>query len=309
MPNPSLRSLDHSLEHRMRRAFHSGPACINVSLALGWLLVMLVVGGCGLKTQPRPSEEIIPTTEGMESHARPEGIVISWLPPEGALKRRFGKVVAYVLTIEYLPLYCAPCPPERREEVVLPADSKSLVLEKERLFYFHPLSGGAALLRIGMVTEFKAGSNTPSNRQELERRGEIPRPLLKWQWEGDPEHSEGLPGKAGSGNTGSSASPSDSSAIRFFWSPEREGFRRVQNGKGAVTEAVRYFRGNLYRRLPPAPWPFTPINPRPLEKTLWTVPKAALEEGAEYRLRLVDRNGGEGPPSPGVVPLQGKGRP
>lgn len=73
------------------------------------------------------------------------------------------------------------------------------------------------------------------------------------------------------------------------------------------------YRVNLYRRLPPQPWPPLPVNPQPVAGLFWLGPEPSAADGAEaveYHMRLVDQQGNEGPPSaPVSIPAAPGGNP
>jgi len=174
-----------------------------------------------------------------------------------------------------------------RENVRIPVGSEKIRLEGNRLYYLHPGEDAAALIQVSLAVTFAAGSNDPSSEHRVKRRSGIDGPTLLRRW------LDSVAGPSGAANGNRS--------VQFYWTPQREGYRQIRGATGSVVEAVQYFKGNLYRRVSPNPWPFTPMNEKPLEGGRWTLPEAVLGKGAEFRLRLVDRNGGEGPPSESIT--------
>jgi hypothetical protein len=230
----------------------------------------------------------------VRARLRPEAALISWLEPTEAERRKFHDLKGYRLRVERLPLFCGECPPEGAWEISLAAAGPPTIQEGGRTYYPLPLDERPALLRVEVVTVFGSGANRPSLPLTVERRGPIPAPTLSWRWATGGDAADAAKGPR---------------AVLFHWEARREGTEQVIGVDGRPRERQVFYRANLYRRVPPDPWPLAPLNPQPLEATQWIVPPltAALPARAgreEYALRRVERTGAEGPPSAAVaIPL------
>jgi hypothetical protein len=102
--------------------------------------------------------------------------------------------------------------------------------------------------------------------------------------------------------------------VRLYWQARQERIVRVFTPGGGQVERPEFYRVHVYRRFPPAPWPFTPLNGAALTALQYLVqpPTAATKGGAgevEYAIRLVDHLGNEGPLSPPVTFTSAPGEP
>lgn len=264
----------------------------------------LAAGGCGFKTAPRPAVEALPPTGDFQVRQRGDALLVSWRAVEPEAAGRFGGVRGYRFVLQRHPVFCGVCPPESTRTVRVRADGKALRREGGRIAY--RLSGrpgagdtsgpGPALLRVRMITLYGSGENRPTAPALLEPPAPMAAPRLMWRWMDARQMPSGL-----------SAAPGLRVA-QLYWKARREGVLRVIGSGGRPSERKVFLRANLYRRVPPAPWPLTPLNPEPLDTGRWRVThsrgageNAAPEPGGvEYVLRWIDRFGNEGPPSQAV---------
>jgi hypothetical protein len=288
----------------------------GVRLAGAALLAALGIGlsACGVQTPPRPASSLLPPMENVQARRQPEGALLSWPAPDVELAQRYGGVTGFRLLVEDLPLLCGACPPTERRTVALRAGSEALEAQGGRIFHRMALSDDDALVRIRVVTEYGIGLGRPSRPVTLEALAKVPVEPLHWERVRYPPGAEpaGTAPAATPGTSppaGAAASAGGTQAVRLYWEPRRERVISVIQSDGQATERDEYYRGNLYRRVPPAPWPLAPLNVKPLAVPQLILPlfrsgQAGRGATAEFTLRLVDHFGNEGPPAPPItVPL------
>lgn len=289
---PGCRARKHIVEWMEAKArARSSMGLLVLGTAVS--LAVAILSGCGLKTPPRPVGQVLPPTAGFQVRQRPSEALISWIVPSQADGDRFGGLRGYRLLLHRLPLFCADCPPEERFRIDVPADAPELAREGGRVYYALPLDP-PALLSVRLVTVYGIGSNKATAPVILEPSVDIPVAKLNWRWAVERPAGTAAPGPR---------------AVQFFWETPRERLVQVIGPDGRPREREQRYRANLYQRLPPQPWPVTPLNPRPVAGTQWIMPplRPRLPEQAtreEYILRLVDQFESEGPPSPTVeIPI------
>jgi hypothetical protein len=260
------------------------------------LALPLAAAGCGLRTEPRPLSQVLPASEGLRAWQREDALTVSWPVPGGALAERFGGVRGVELAVRVWPLLCPECPPPTARRLWLPADAPELEHHGGRVYLALPLEPEAGRLRLELRVRYGKGLAPRGPAVVVERAGEIPTPDLRWR----PAAREGAAPVVGA------------RTVQFYWTPVQARIVYVVGADGHPREQVRHYRANLYRRIPPAPWPPAPLNAAPLAGVEWTVPPVQASfpteaPGEEYHLRFVDVSGNEGPPSPSVlVPLPGR---
>lgn len=241
-----------------------------------WLL-----SGCGFRTDPQPVSGTIPPTADVQARFREDQILVSWKQPPTGLSRLRGAVVAYYLTVLRLPLGCTDCRPVFEQQVRLRSDSPDLNVEGQTVYFQWKPLGAPTQWLIEVRTRFQSGESAPARPARVEGVGEVP------------------------GHTLSFEAVAGSRQVRLYWRPRQE--REVTlltPGGGREVQPV-YYRANVYRRFPPAPWGFTPLNAAPDDTLQYLVqPPAAAAKGGpgqvEYSIRLVDQFGNEGPLAPPV---------
>jgi hypothetical protein len=263
-------------------------AACGLAVLLGTLVAP---GACGLKTAPRPLDRVLPPTDGVRTWQREGDAIVAWVAPGELQLTRYHGLRGFELWLQPRPLLCLECALPEPRRVKLPASGAPLRQQGSSFFYALPLDAEVGQLTVRVSTRFGLGLGPPSPPAVLERAAAIPRPRLDWQWAG-----------AGAG----------ARSVLFYWQAVQERIVQVIGTDAQPRERTKYFRANLYRRLPPADWPPLPLNGEPLQTAHWVVPPLQAEfppgttdEG--YSLRFVDQFGNEGPPSPEVlIPLSGR---
>jgi hypothetical protein len=296
--------LGRSCRVRLRGRFRVGPVtaaaaeCAPAPWAMPPALaavmgLALALGACGLKTPPRPLTSVLPAPAEVHAWQREAQVIVAWRLPEPGLQERYHGLRGFELWVQSRPLLCVECPPSEPKRLSLPLSAPGLQRQGSLVFYPLPLAPDVGALGVQVLTRFGLGLGPPSEAARVERVGTIPLPALAWQWEG---------GSEGAG----------ARSVLFYWRPARERIVQMIGTDAQPHERVQYYRANLYRRVPPAPWPPLALNDAPLETNHWVVPplQAEFPPGATaeaYTLRFVDQFGNEGPASPEVlVPLSGR---
>ena len=247
-----------------------------------WIGICIAVGvlsACGFRTNPIPATETIPVTADQRARFRDDSILISWKVPEPGLVSLRGEVKSYEVILRELPLACIDCPPVSTRHVVLTSGNPYLTLENPTLYYPWKPAGPPAQWLVQVQTHFQSGDSLLGTALLVAEPNETPAPPLSFE-------------------------PIKSSLqVRLFWQPRQERVVHVFTSAGGHYDSPVYYRANVYRRLPPAPWPFTPLNPAPLDALEYLVqPPSSRARGgpdvSEYTIRLVDEFGNEGPAAP-----------
>ena len=251
--------------------------CALLLLAVVWGAVL---GACGRRTPPKPVGSILPVPAGLVAWQRESQAQVAWRVPGKGEARAHEGLEGFVLRIERLPLNCPACAPDESRRLALPLHVESMVMEGGRAIYRFPLAPQPATWRFRVAARFGAGLGRESPPSLMDAPASVPVHQLYWE-----------PSRGGD---------SELRAIRLYWKPRRESVVRTLTREGAMVEQDRLFRVNLFRRMEGAPWPLSPLNIQPLKTGGLTVqiPKDAR---VEFRMRLVDRFGNEGPASPIVA--------
>jgi hypothetical protein len=250
------------------------------------LAAVVVLAGCGLRTDPEPLSRQIPPPQDVRIWQRENSVVVSWRVPPAGVVALYGAASSFEVSIQRLPLGCLDCLPVSTRSVDLRPDAKPLIVEGERAYYQFEHAGPPASWSARVIARLRRGASARSALAFVEDSGTVPAHVIQWE-----RQTEGEP------------------TIRFYWNPRRERQVRVLTKTGGVIEQDLQYRANVYLRVPTAPWPQTPANPAPVEGLAWAIQETSLSKGGQVReidavLRLVDRFGNEGPPSaPIVVPL------
>ncbi len=261
----------------------------GAALAAG---LVLLVAGCGLRTAPQPLSRLIPPPPGLRIWNRDGQVLVAWQPLSPRLVARWEGVVAYRLSVARLPLGCAECNPLDQHELALPPDSPELIQDPGATVYRFTPSGPPATWRVRVSVKFSGGFSTDSPPVFLDAVGTIPSQELLWE-------------RVGPQTLGADGNP----AIRLYWRARRERIVHVVTATGGQLDQDLMYHVNLYRRVPPAAWPELPFNPKPLTGLFWMGPEPSsfsypAARSVEYRLRLVDQLGNEGPASESVsIPI------
>jgi hypothetical protein len=239
---------------------------------------------------------VLPPSEGLRAWQREDALAVSWPVPAEAPAERFGGLRGVELAVWTWPVLCPDCPPPAPRRLWLPEDAPALERHGGRVYTSLPLAPDAGRLRLELRVRYGKGLAPPGQAVLVERAGEIPAPDLHWR-----------------PAAGADAAPvAAARTVQFYWTPVRARIVYVVETDGHPREQVQHYRANLYRRVPPEPWPPAPLNAEPLAGTEWTLPPVQASfppeaTGEEYRLRFVDSFGNEGAPSPSVrVPLPGR---
>lgn len=263
-----------------------------------WLLALALcaaLSACGLKTPPKPLSEVVPPTADVGAWQRERDIIVSWLPPSPNQEEKYGGLRGYELWFQPRPLLCLDCPPESPTRVRLKHDDPSLHLESGKVFYQRPLGPDVGQVNVRVSTWYGVGLGPGSEAVQVERAGAIPAPVLQWRWVIGPK---GMPQRS----------------VLFYWQAVQERIVQIIGRDAVPHEEVQDYRANLYRRVPPAPWPILPVNSEPITVAHWIVPPLGAPSPSSkaveaFQLRLVDQFGNEGPPSLEVrIPLAGPKR-
>ncbi|HKI98905.1 MAG TPA: hypothetical protein VKB51_10565 [bacterium] len=257
------------------------------------LVALLALGACGLKTPPRPLSEVLPAPDGLRAWQREGAVIVSWQVPNAAALADFGGLRGFELWVQPRPLLCLDCVLPEPTRHRLPLDGAGLQVQGAQAYYALPLPADAGQLNLRVSTRFGLGLGPASAPVMVERAAEIPAPQLAWRWVGR-------------------GPDAGARSVQFYWPAVRERIVQMIGTDGLPREQVQDYRANLYRRVPPAPWPMQPLNGAPLPATHWIVPplQAEFPAGATaeaYTLRFVDHFGNEGAASPEVlIPLTGR---
>jgi hypothetical protein len=248
---------------------------------IGICIVVGVLGACGFRNDPVPVSTAIPPTEDQRARLREDRILISWRLPQQGLVRQRGAVRSYEAIVRHVPLACMDCRPEFDRRIVLTGTSPDLTVENQTLYYLWKPEGAPVQWLIQMQTHFQFGDSRVGSPVIVEGANDTPAHALS---------SEPVQG---------------SRQVRLYWKPRQERLVHVVTSGGGHFERPVFYRANVYRRFPPAPWPFTPLNGAPLDAVEYLVqPPVSRSKGGpdrvEYTIRLVDRFGNEGPAAPPV---------
>lgn len=263
----------------------------------GLAAVLALAAGCGLKTAPQPLSTILPSVQGLRAWQQGAGLRLSWPDPGGAAARRYGGLEGFEVAIEARPGPCVDCELPDAVTHELAADAPRLERGSGRVFVTFAWPEGMERLQVRLRVEYGAGLAPSTLPVVAERAGRIPGTELGWRW----------------ADGGGDESPrTGARAVLLYWQQPLEGTERTLGPDGRPHESERRYGANVYRRVAPAPWPPGPLNGEPLRARQWIVPPLQAEfparaTGEEFRVRLVDRFGNEGPASPPVrVPLTGR---
>jgi hypothetical protein len=234
-----------------------------------------LLSACGLRTDPVPQSFLIPPTAEVNARFREDRILLSWQKPPLEETRKRGAVLSYSVSVRRLPLGCMDCRPITRQDVWLGANSPELIVENEMVYFQWVPSGEPTQWLIQVRTRFEAGESALSKPVVVEGVANVPAHALA---------SEAAP---------------RGRQMRLYWTSRQERTVLVLTTGGGQVERPVYYRVNVYRRYPPAPWPLSPLNSSPLETLQFPVtPPAASARGGpgqvEYAIRLVDSFGNEG---------------
>jgi hypothetical protein len=240
-----------------------------------------MLGACGFRNDPIPATTVIPPTDDQRARYREDRILISWRQPQPGLVRLRGAVQSYEVVVRHMPLACTVCRPETGRRIVLASNGPDLTVENQTVYYPWKPDGPPMQWLLQVQTHFQFGDSAMGAPLIVEGVNDTPV---------HPFSSEVLRG---------------SRQVRLFWQPRQELLVHVVTSGGGYYDRPVYYRANVYRRFPPAPWPFTPLNGAPLDAVEFLVqPPASKSKGGpdqvEYTLRLVDHFGNEGPPAPPV---------
>ncbi|MBI4081995.1 MAG: hypothetical protein HY423_05230 [Candidatus Lambdaproteobacteria bacterium] len=233
--------------------------------------------GCGLKTTPKPATLVLPPTEGVTLRQQDREVLLAWRVPTSSSEARWGGLRGYIVRMERRRLYCPLCDPIATRTWRYARDDRALTEEAGLAYVRYAAGAPREMLRFQVSTLFGAGTGAPSQGVALESVADVPAHTLRWQWLS--------PGSAGS------------RVARLYWEPRREQIYRILSAEGRLVERERFYRANLYRRVPRSAWPMAPLNPAPLELLQFqaTLGGAGAPALVEFALRLVDQHGNEGP--------------
>ena len=242
-----------------------------------WTCMALgLLSACGLRTDPLPESFLIPPTAHVQARFHEDHILVSWEKPPLEETRKRGAVQSYNISVRRLPLDCIDCRPIAQQNAWLSANSPDLIVENDMVYYQWLPSGEPTQWLIQVRTRFESGESAPSKVAWVEGVANVPVHELAYEM-------------APNGRQ-----------VLLNWVPRQERTLLVLTPGGGQVERPVYYRVNVYRRYPPAPWPLTPLNPDPLQTAQFTVtrPSASLRGGlgqVEYAIRLIDSFGNEGP--------------
>jgi hypothetical protein len=244
---------------------------------------------CGFRNDPVPVTTIIPATEDLKARFREDRILISWKQPQPGLTRLRGAVQSYDVTVRHVPLACTDCPPVVDRRISLKSNSPDLTVENQTVYYQWKPDGPPAQWIVQVQTRFQFGNSQAAESAFVEGSNDSPVHKLLY---------ETIKG---------------SRQVRLYWEPRQERVVHVVTKGGGQFDRTVFYRTNVYRRFPPAPWPFTPLNASPLDTVEYLVqPPTSGSKGGpekvEYTIRLVDQFGNEGPSAPPLAfaPIAGE---
>ncbi|MFI5399680.1 MAG: hypothetical protein ACHQZQ_01340 [SAR324 cluster bacterium] len=218
-------------------------------------------------------------TEEQRARFREDRILISWRVPDPGLVRLRGAVQSYEVIVRQVPLACLECRPQAAQHIVLNRDSPDLTVENPTVYYQYAPQGPPAQWLIQVQTRFQSGNSRLGNALLVAESNETPVHSFSFE------------------------AIKSTLQVRLFWQPRQARVVHIVTPEGGHYDRPVFYRANVYRRLPPAPWPLSPLNSTPLDTVEYLVqPPASGARGgpdlAEYTIRLVDEFGNEGPAAP-----------
>ncbi len=258
----------------------------------GAAVLALWTAGCGLRTAPQPLSDRITPPQGLRAWNRDREVIVAWAAIPDRVVSRWAGIQGYRLSLARLPLGCVDCQPIESRELALVPGSAELMAESGSLLYRFSPPGPPATWRVRLRVRYNQGTSTDAGPLFVDPVGDIPLPILQWE-------------RVGPQVLGTNGKPS----IRLYWNARRERIVYVLTPTNAHMEQELLYRVNLYGRVPPAPWPELPFTGQPLTGLWWIGPEPFFlndptAKSVEYRMRLVDQLGNEGPPSdPVSIPI------
>jgi hypothetical protein len=180
-----------------------------------------------------------------------------------------------------VPLACTDCRLRSDRRIVLSSKSPDLTVENQTVYYQWKPDGPPVQWLIQVQTHFQFGDSRVGPPLTVEGANDTPAHTFSYEI------------------------VRSSGQVRLYWQARQELIVHVMTSGGGYFDRPVFYRANVYRRFPPAPWPFTPLNGAPLDAVDYLVqPPASRAKGGpdqvEYTIRLVDRFGNEGPAAPPV---------
>jgi len=261
-------------------------------------LTLAILAGCGLRTAPQPIGNRIQPPQGVRVWTRDTQVLVGWQTLSDPLIRRWEGVQSYRIGIARLPLGCADCKPLEERQLALAPEAKSISHDGGMTVYQFTPTGPPATWVVRVGVRFARGPSPDSPPAFVDAVGSIPGEELRWE-------------RVAASVLGTGGKP----GIRLYWNTRRERIVHIVTPTGGQEDRDLMFRVNLYRRVPPQPWPPLPVNASPIEGQFWIGPEPFVlndpdASAVEYAMRLVDQQGNEGPASePVSIPiLKGPGK-
>lgn len=85
--------------------------------------------------------------------------------------------------------------------------------------------------------------------------------------------------------------------LRLSWEKQQETVEFYFPNQGGVAQRARFYRVNIYKTSPGAPWPERPINEQPIAAPFYIDSQSKTAHAFDYQIRLVDARGNESKPS------------
>lgn len=255
---------------------------LSSSFFLG-LGLSLVLAGCGRQTAPKPLSSVLPPVQGVTVRHRVEGILISWVgikdPDVATTGRNKGgnrkRLRSYRVKVEEISPGCGACPALSTDISELRVLNPALRQESGRLHVLLPPGKPGETLRLRVAGLYQRDWGPYSAAVLVHPRGDIPAADLRLETLAE--------------------------SLRFYWPAVREGTERVLGKSGEPEQRPVDYLGNLYAVEADGNTRLVPLNGVPITGSQWAVPALVLFAKAPREitvvLRLMDRQGGEGPPS------------
>lgn len=259
--------------------FHIPKCAAKTGFAIACSLGL--AAGCGVPGPPRPLSLSLPSISALRATQIDADLWVSWQEPALGILCEISPIQGYTLRIARPLADCLHCGKEETERKIL-VDAADPLLRQEQQRLYYPIQPGAQHIRVAVVYE-----NGLSPFAETYHSGAdiIPQPQLRWEVLQGAEEAESLEAPESASETPQTAAAPRATQkkieVRLYWQTEEEGrvYRYAISTAGDPSQAQPielqrlHYRANIYRRMPKAPWPLTPLNPAPLRTTQWLLQK------------------------------------